>query len=110
MMSTFDEGVAFQVPYAVATFDRVASSLVIHHLTTEDKQRALDEAFRILKSGDELLVLDFGKPHNPLAWLISRVVRRLERTECRRNQKGVAFNHSLFHCAHIRIAIGNMKR
>lgn len=78
---TFDEGMAFQLPYADGTFDRVVSSLVIHHLTTEDKQRTLREAFRVLKLGGELLIVDFGKPHNPLAWLISRVMRRLERTE-----------------------------
>ena len=75
---TFDEGMAFQLPYADGTFDRVVSSLVIHHLTTEDKQRTLREAFRVLKLGGELLIVDFGKPHNPLAWLISRVMRRLE--------------------------------
>lgn len=78
---TFDEGMAFQLPYAAGTFDRVVSSLVIHHLTTEDKQRALREVFRVLKSEGELLIVDFGKPHHPFAWLISLVMRRLERTE-----------------------------
>jgi ubiquinone/menaquinone biosynthesis C-methylase UbiE len=81
MNITFDQGMAFDLPYDSDSFDRVLSSLVIHHLTAEDKQRAFDEAFRVLKSGGELLVLDFGKPHNQLAWLISRVMRRLDRTE-----------------------------
>lgn len=81
MNITLDQGMAFDLPYDSDSFDRVLSSLVIHHLTAEDKQRAFDEAFRVLKSGGELLVLDFGKPHNPLAWLISLVMRRLERTE-----------------------------
>ncbi|MBI5303895.1 MAG: methyltransferase domain-containing protein [Chloroflexi bacterium] len=78
---TFDEGMAFQLPYPADSFDRVVSSLVMHHLTTADKSRALRETFRVLKPGGELLVVDFGEPHNSLAWLISRVTRRLERTD-----------------------------
>lgn len=78
---TFDEGMAFQLPYADDSFDRVVSSLVIHHLTTDDKKRSFHELYRILKSGGELLIADFGKPHNPFARLISLLIRRLERTE-----------------------------
>lgn len=73
---TFDEGMAFRLPYADQSFDRVLSSLVFHHLTPDDKQRALDESFRILRPGGELLILDLGGPHgfyariiSPLAWL-----------------------------------------
>jgi len=77
----FDWGMAYQLPYSKDSFDRVLSSLVIHHLTTDEKQRAFSEAFRILKSGGELLVVDFGKPHNFLAGAISLVIRHLERAE-----------------------------
>lgn len=78
---TFDEGMAFQLPYADDSFERVVSSLVIHHLTTDDKKRTFREVYRVLKSGGDLLIVDFGKPHNRFAWLISLVIRRLERTE-----------------------------
>ena len=78
---TLDHGMAFQLPYPDHSFDRVLSSLVIHHLTTEDKQSALREVFRVLRPGGELLVIDFSKPHNILALVISLVMRRLERTE-----------------------------
>ena len=77
----FDEGLASQLPYRDAFFDIVLSSLVIHHLTTEDKQRALGEAYRVLRPGGKMLVVDFGAPHNSLAWAISLAMRRLERTE-----------------------------
>jgi SAM-dependent methyltransferase len=77
----FDWGMAYQLPYPDNSFDRVLSSLVIHHLTTDEKQRAFQETFRILKPGGELLVIDFGKPHNVLAWVISIAIRRLERAE-----------------------------
>lgn len=76
----FDQGLAAALPYEDASFDRVLSSLMLHHLTTEDKGRALREAWRVLRPGGELHILDFGPPQNALAWLISLVFRHLERT------------------------------
>ena len=76
----FDQGLATTLPYDDAAFDRVLSSLVLHYLTTADKARALGEAWRVLRPGGELHVLDFGPPQNALAWLISLVFRRIERT------------------------------
>jgi len=76
----FDQGLATALPYDNGAFDRVLSSLVLHHLTTADKGRALREAWRVLRPGGELHVLDFGPPQNALAWLISQVFRRMERT------------------------------
>lgn len=77
---SFDLGLATALPYADGAFDRVLSSLMLHHLTTDDKQGALGEAWRVLSPGGELHILDFGPPQNAPAWLISLVVRRLERT------------------------------
>ena len=76
----FDQGLATALPYDDGAFDRVLSSLMLHHLTTEDKGRALGEAWRVLRPGGELHVLDFGPPQNAPAWLISLIFRRLERT------------------------------
>lgn len=72
------EGMAFQLPHADATFSQVLSSLVFHHLTTQNKQRTLYEAYRVLKPGGELHILDFGVPHTVLAHLISLITRWLE--------------------------------
>ncbi len=77
----FDEGMAYRLPYPDSSFDRVLSSLMIHHLITSDKERTFVEALRVLKPGGEMLVADFGKPDNRVAWAISLVMRRLERTE-----------------------------
>lgn len=63
---TFDQGMSFDLPYPDASFDRVLTSLVIHHLTYENKVRTLSDAHRVLRSGGELHIADFGKPHNAL--------------------------------------------
>ena len=76
---TLDHGMAFQLPYPDNSFDRVVSSLVMHHLSTEDKRRTANEAFRILRPGGELHVVDFGKPHNAAARLMGAVAQHLER-------------------------------
>lgn len=78
---SFDQGMAYQLPYPNNSFDRVLSSLVLHHLTTQDRVRALSEVKRVLKPGGEFWMVDFGKPHNAFAYIISLVMRNLERTK-----------------------------
>ncbi|MCZ7399209.1 MAG: methyltransferase domain-containing protein [Candidatus Methanoperedens sp.] len=75
-----DPGMSFELPYPDHSFDRVFSSLVFHHLTRENKARTFKEIFRVLRSGGELHVADFGKPHNALMYLISLIFRHLEET------------------------------
>jgi ubiquinone/menaquinone biosynthesis C-methylase UbiE len=59
---TFDEGLATALPYADARFDRVISSLMLHHLSKPDKQRALAEILRVLAPGGAFVLVDFGEP------------------------------------------------
>ncbi len=82
-----DHGMAFQLPYPDFSFDRVLSSLVLHHLTTENKQRTFREVVRVLRSGGEFHVVDFGKPHNAYAHLVALVMQRFE--EASDNVKGL---------------------
>ena len=72
---TFEGAMAFDLPYAEGSFDRVLSSLVFHHLTREDKRRTFAECFRVLRPGAELHIADWGRPHNLLMWLASWSVR-----------------------------------
>jgi SAM-dependent methyltransferase len=62
----------------IAVFDRVVCTLLLHHLTRENKVRTLNEVFRVLRPGGELHVADFGKPQNALMYTISLVTRRFE--------------------------------
>jgi ubiquinone/menaquinone biosynthesis C-methylase UbiE len=60
------EGSATDPPLASSSFDRILTSLVLHHLTTEQKRAALTAARRLLKPGGELHIADWGKPQNAL--------------------------------------------
>ena len=74
----WDEGLASSLPYPDSAFDRVVTSLVIHHLVTDDKRRAFEEVYRVLKPNGELYVLDFGAPHSSLTRFMTKYMRRLE--------------------------------
>ena len=59
---TFDVGFTNKLPYPDASFDRVLSSIMIHHLKTPDKELTAREVYRVLKPGGQLHIIDFGKP------------------------------------------------
>lgn len=59
-----DQGFADALPYDDASFDRVLSSLMIHHLDPGDKARAFAEIRRVLKPGGRFEMLDFGGAHD----------------------------------------------
>ena len=84
---TLDQGMAFHLPYPDRSFDRVLSSLLFHHLITENKQGTFNEVYRVLRQEGELHVADFGRPRNPWASLISQLMARLE--EVSDNHKGL---------------------
>lgn len=54
------EGMAYAPPFSPATFDRVVSSLVFHHLTTEHKRQTLRAMHGLLRPGGELHIADWG--------------------------------------------------
>lgn len=63
-----DRGFADALAYPDATFDRVLSSMMFHHLPRDERHKALTEARRVLKPGGRLELLDFaGGTHNLLA-------------------------------------------
>lgn len=71
---TFDQGMADQLPYAESSFDRVVSSLFLHHLSTENKRRTLREVHRVLRSHGRFDVIDFGPPRTFYSRLVARII------------------------------------
>ncbi|BBM87055.1 class I SAM-dependent methyltransferase [Candidatus Uabimicrobium amorphum] len=62
----FDRGMCYALPYSDNSFDRAISSLLFHHLTTDNKKKTLKEIFRILKPGGEVHIADWGKAQDPI--------------------------------------------
>lgn len=58
------EGRADALPFADATFERVVSSLVFHHLDRPTKLAALREIRRVLVAGGEFHLADWGPAAN----------------------------------------------
>jgi ubiquinone/menaquinone biosynthesis C-methylase UbiE len=55
-----DRGFSDELPYADASFDRVFSAFMLHHLALDEKQKTLREARRVLRGGGVFHALDFG--------------------------------------------------
>lgn len=83
----FDHGLAYDLPYPDQSFDRVVSSLMFHHLTTQDKQQAMKEVYRVLRPGGSFWIVDFGPPKGLWSWFASQIMARLE--EVGDNHKGL---------------------
>jgi|SRR5579884_3427157 len=72
---------AQQLPYPDRSFDRVLSTLVLHHLSHQGKAAALREVARVLVPGGELHLADFGRPANWMARAGFALVRKFEGME-----------------------------
>ena len=71
----FEVGSGSELPYADDSFDTVLSTLVLHHLTPEERRAALTEVNRILKPGGRFVVAEWGVAPDPLMWMLSWPVR-----------------------------------
>jgi ubiquinone/menaquinone biosynthesis C-methylase UbiE len=65
----FDEGFADELPYEEASFDRVLSSFMFHHLAEHERAKTLVEVARVLKPGGLLLLVDFVADHSAHGFL-----------------------------------------
>jgi ubiquinone/menaquinone biosynthesis C-methylase UbiE len=54
----FERAYAQRLPYADGEFDRVLSSMMLHHLDHDVKPAAADEVFRVLRRGGRLHLVD----------------------------------------------------
>ncbi len=62
----FHEALAWDASFEPKSFERVVSSLVLHHLLDRDKLRTLQLVREWLRPGGELHIADWGKAQNAL--------------------------------------------
>jgi ubiquinone/menaquinone biosynthesis C-methylase UbiE len=55
-----DQASSDDMPYPVASFDRVFSSFMFHHLGADEREKTLREVRRVLEPEGSLHLLDFG--------------------------------------------------
>ena len=72
------EGLADELPFDDGSFDRVVTSLLLHHLEPPVKRAALAEARRVLRPGGRLHVADFGRSQDPAMRLLFAVLQVLD--------------------------------
>lgn len=84
----FHRGYAQDPPFEGQSFDRILSSLLFHHLKRDDKQRALNRAWQLLKPVGELHVADWGRPQGFLQRLAFLPVQFLDGFETTRDSVG----------------------
>ena len=60
----FDYGSAQQMPYADSSFDTVTCAYGVRNFANMDE--GLSEMYRVLRTGGELMVLEFSYPTNPV--------------------------------------------
>ncbi|MGE5124184.1 MAG: class I SAM-dependent methyltransferase [Acidobacteriaceae bacterium] len=89
-----DQGMAYSLPYPGNFFDRVLSSMVMHHLTREDKIRTFREIHRVLRLEGELHLVDFGPPTHLYTRLSTMVLQQFEEVEDNINGKLAGFIRS----------------
>ena len=58
-----DRGFSDELAYKNASFDRVFSSFMFHHLNQQEREKTLKEVLRVLKPGGSFHLLDFTANH-----------------------------------------------
>src|SRR5215471_18502490 len=75
----FDEGFGDELPYPEASFDRVISSFMFHHLPAEEKVKTLRAIHGVLKPGGRLHMADFVRPESGSHGFLARWFHSSER-------------------------------
>lgn len=73
----FERAYGQQLPYPDASFDRVLSSLMLHHLDEDTKKATVAEVVRVLRPGGSLHLVDFtGEVHGVHGFLARRMQKQ----------------------------------
>lgn len=74
----FQQGMSYNLPFDENDAHIITSSLMLHHLTDEDKVKTLQECWRVLKPKGEILIADWGVASNLLMRLFFYIVQFLD--------------------------------
>jgi len=74
----FERGYGDALPFGNAAFERVTSSLMLHHLDLATRRRMLRELLRVLRPSGSLHLLDFGPSEEQSHGLLWRLVHSAE--------------------------------
>jgi ubiquinone/menaquinone biosynthesis C-methylase UbiE len=102
----FDQGYSEALPYPAASFDRVFSSFMFHHLRVDQRERTLREVRRVLAPGGSLHLLDFER-REPSGRL-SRWFNSSDRLEENSEQRFLALLHEAGFVSSRKLATGVM--
>lgn len=72
----FDHAYAQRLPYADGEFDRVLSSMMLHHVGSDAKADVAAEIFRVLRPGGRLHLVDIAGGVHAHRGLLARLVKR----------------------------------
>ncbi len=75
----FDRGFSDELPYPDASFDRVFSSFMFHHLEAGSKEKTFAEILRVLQPGGSLHLVDFGGPKSGSGGFLARRLHSSDR-------------------------------
>jgi SAM-dependent methyltransferase len=76
----FVEGLATDPPVELerGSFDRIVTSLLLHHLSPTDKERALRAMFDLLRPGGRIVVADWGEARSTVMRLAFLSIQMLD--------------------------------
>lgn len=75
------ESSATELPFPDQSVDAVTSTLMIHHLSSEQKQRMIREVYRVLKPGGRFYLFDFAPPKSWYEKLVTAIICKVEQLE-----------------------------
>jgi ubiquinone/menaquinone biosynthesis C-methylase UbiE len=90
----FERGFADALPFSDATFDRVFSSLMFHHLGMNEKAQSLREIRRVLRPGGRLEFLDLASPSQHAHGFLSRLIHSHAQVKDNVDEKIVELMHA----------------
>jgi len=74
----FEQGYGDTLPFDDAAFDRVTSSMMLHHLDLPTRRGMLREVLRVLRPGGSLHLVDFGRSEERSGRFLPRLLHSAE--------------------------------